>query len=348
MSKTVSVININGRRYDASSGFVMDGVKRLVTKKSAASAATIKRRTAPKNHPKAAAVRTVSSSAKAVHKRQEKSQTLLREVVFKPSIKIKSASTHLGRTGSKSAIKLVDSARQSRARLIKKHPAIERFGAPKARASEALSGELIPPAAKPTIKAQQVPAAANTVASSASHNRLERLLDEALLRADAHKQAVNGTRSGILGLPRRLSLLLVIILLVALAILIVWLNVPAVAVKVANVRSHVNASLPAYAPSGFTFDKATSQPDKVNINYKASGGGAYTLGEQKSSLDSKSLSEGTLGASRQVQTSQVNGTTVYIYGPADNATWVNNGILYTISNQANLSSDQILQIVQSL
>jgi hypothetical protein len=49
-----------------------------------------------------------------------------------------------------------------------------------------------------------------------------------------------------------------------------------------------------------------------------------------------------------VQTSVVNGTTVYIYGQTNDAAWVNNGVQYTVQDKASLNSDQLLKIANSL
>ena len=45
-------------------------------------------------------------------------------------------------------------------------------------------------------------------------------------------------------------------------------------------------------------------------------------------------------------TESINGLTIYTYGP--NAAWVNDGILYTVSGDARLSTDQIERIAISM
>ncbi|MGE5309518.1 MAG: hypothetical protein ACM3JF_00380, partial [Sphaerimonospora mesophila] len=45
-------------------------------------------------------------------------------------------------------------------------------------------------------------------------------------------------------------------------------------------------------------------------------------------------------------TTDLDGITIYHYG--DNASWVKNGVLYTLNGNALLSDDQIVKIVQSV
>jgi hypothetical protein len=42
------------------------------------------------------------------------------------------------------------------------------------------------------------------------------------------------------------------------------------------------------------------------------------------------------------------GKTIYLYNNGANAAWVNGGVLYQITGNANLSSDQIVSIADSL
>jgi hypothetical protein len=53
-------------------------------------------------------------------------------------------------------------------------------------------------------------------------------------------------------------------------------------------------------------------------------------------MSSKSLEDKVVPDNVQVQTSVVNGTTVYIYGENNDAAWVNNGMQYTIKDAASL------------
>lgn len=364
MSKTAGVVDINGRRYNAVSGAaignVIDGfVRRSRPKKPAKAAASAAKLAArPKTNRPARAVR---QNAKSIHKRTEHSKTLIRGVLSKPSLSIKKAAPSLIRASAKAPAKSIDQAKLSHAKTIKKHSKVERFGAlaaksaPQEPVKKILSGEVIGVGSNARAKAaasasSSVSTPLPSMITSSSHARLERMLDEALVRADAHKQALRRQARGWFGLPRWLVILIFAIVLLAVGAVIIWRDVPAVAVKVAAMRSHVSATVPTYTPTGFGFNQAISQPGKLTIQYeeKAAAVHNYTVTEQKSDWDSQSLSDNNISKNSDIQTSQVNGNTVYIYGPKSNAAWVNNGTLYTIKNDANLSSDQLLHIAQGL
>jgi hypothetical protein len=86
------------------------------------------------------------------------------------------------------------------------------------------------------------------------------------------------------------------------------------------------------------------------MKFKANDSSAreFTVSQASSKMSSKSLEDKVVPDNVQVQTSVVNGTTVYIYGENNDAAWVNNGMQYTIKDAASLNSDQILKIANSL
>ena len=116
-------------------------------------------------------------------------------------------------------------------------------------------------------------------------------------------------------------------------------------------RAKINASIPGYTPAGFRFEGPIAyQNGTVLMSFKANGDNerTYTIMQQASNWNSDSLAANIIPASSQVQTSQVKGTTVYIYGDSNDATWVNNGIRYSIKDSAKLNSDQLIKIADSL
>jgi hypothetical protein len=193
--------------------------------------------------------------------------------------------------------------------------------------------------------------------TSASHQKLEQLLDQALARADAHKQARHRQLAKrnlwqrIKFAPRWLSISSSVAIVLLLAGFFIWQNIPQIAMRVAASKAQVNASMPSYVPSGFSYAAPINYSrGAVSIKFKSTGGAArsYTLTQESSSWNSASLLSNAVPAEAQVQTSQVKGTTVYIYGSRNDATWVNRGVRYTLSDNANLNSDQILRIASSL
>ena len=259
--------------------------------------------------------------------------------------------------------------RELRAKTTAKHARVDRFGTPKPSYSEfknspkpVLHGELVR-SPKRHGDIQPNPSASAAVAlpsmvSSASHQKLERLLDAALTSADAHRQAMRyeaarhfWQRPGFMGSRKALKLVLIIIILAAVIGFVAWEKVPSVSVKLAAARAHMSASVPAYKPSGFSqAAPASAKNGEVVIKFKATdnSGQGYDIVQKHSNLASASLSQTLVPQGAQVQTSQVAGNTVYIYGSQNDAAWVNNGVLYTIKDYAGLTSDQIIKIVQGL
>ena len=95
---------------------------------------------------------------------------------------------------------------------------------------------------------------------------------------------------------------------------------------------------------------AKAQSGAVTINFKSAANPyqTYAISEAQSNLSSTSLVQTVVPKGKSLQTSQVDGNTVYIYGPSNDAAWVNNGVLYTIKDTAGLSSDELIKIVQGL
>jgi hypothetical protein len=88
----------------------------------------------------------------------------------------------------------------------------------------------------------------------------------------------------------------------------------------------------------------------VNIKYKSLNdeGRVYEINQTPSNLTSSLVGQNVVPKGSPVQTSQVKGNTVYIYGTGNDAAWVNNGVLYKIKDRANLSSDELLDIVKGV
>jgi hypothetical protein len=191
--------------------------------------------------------------------------------------------------------------------------------------------------------------------TSVSHQKLERLLDEALVKASSHKQMMGGDRpkrqSRLRRVPKKLSISLAVIVFTALAAFLIWQNLPIVAVHVAAARAHVKASMPGYTPNGYSFANPIKYENgTLTMKYidKNHAGDNFLLTQKASNWSSSSLAANSLPKDASIQTSQVNGTTVYIYGDSNDATWVNHGTLYNLKNKAKLNSDQVMKIVQSL
>jgi len=255
--------------------------------------------------------------------------------------------------------------REDHAKHVAKHNRVQRFGAPVSSAAAEAPRQTLKATVTP-LRSDSSAGAANastavalpSMITSASHQKLERMLDVALTRADAHKQALRyhaarhfWQRPSFLGRRTGLKISLLVILVLAGAGFAAWQKFPQLSIKLAASRAHIHASVPSYKPDGYSLAApAQAINGQVLIKYKAAADAdqGYDISQAPSDMTSTSLASILSPSGSQMQTSQVGGNTVYIYGPKNDAAWVNNGILYKLSDRANLSSDQIIDIVKGL
>ncbi len=132
---------------------------------------------------------------------------------------------------------------------------------------------------------------------------------------------------------------------------VIYLNMPSISVKVASMQAGIDATFPEYHPDGYSLSGPVSYSNgEVTINFHAnSGSGNFVIKQSKSPLDSSALKiQVDKSSNNQTSESQEGGLTIFTYNDNNNASWVNGGILYSISGDAKLSSDQIRHIATSL
>ncbi len=303
MNKATSIIEINGNRYDAVTGQLAGAAKKAAHQiKRPLDSLSIDGFTKPAKAIKRSAVKR---SVHATHRKPERSRTLMRGGVkspahFQPEDKISSRSL------------LLDHARASRATNVSLDSKVNRFGALPSSRSEAKTGEVIGPHKPlPQQRSAAVSAAMPAVISNASHNRLERLLDLALVQADSHKQALNKSKRAhrrLFGrVPRWLAVSLTIIVIGSVIGFVVWHKVPQASLKLAAVKAHVNASLPTPI-SGYKIGPiaATEHAVTTTVQSKTDSSKKYTVTEQPSTQPAASLADtaGNANGGPQVQTVQ--------------------------------------------
>lgn len=129
---------------------------------------------------------------------------------------------------------------------------------------------------------------------------------------------------------------------------IVWLNLPMISIHFAASQTGVSAVIPHYAPEGFRLQwPVGAENNQVSLHYSSREGTAFTLSQSNSSWNSDAVR--TMVEERsdgRFLTSRDRGITVYTHD--GNAAWVNRGILYTIEGDAQLSSDTIMRIANSM
>lgn len=344
-----STVFINGKRYDAATGQIISAIRSKSHKTSRVIDGFVSR---PLKADATPAPKRGQIKSGQVHKGAQRPRTLMRGGLKKPVVTPKNDIQH--------QISRPKITTQLRAKTVKMHAKVNRFGGTDrpvtdVSASKAVSGELVSRGQADTADTLKAPLP--SMITSASHQRLERLLDEALTRADAHKEAIRYQaarhfwhRRFLMG-RRKWVAAFAAVIVAAAGTLLAWQHIPQLSVKVASMKAHVAAAVPSYKPEGFVVaSPAKADSGAVTMKYRSAtdGNQTYEISQTPSHLTSTLVSQSVVPKGAAVQTSQVDGNTVYIYGPANDAAWVNNGVLYTIKDKADLSSDQLIKIVQGI
>ena len=146
----------------------------------------------------------------------------------------------------------------------------------------------------------------------------------------------------------RNSIIIIAIGLMAIGSL-VYIYMPAVSLAIANTRSGVNATLPEYLPDGYSIQSPVKykKGEVTTIFYDKLDKQRIKIIQSSSSWDSSAVkAKAEEDSGDKLLTTNERGLTIFSYG--NNATWVNGGILYTITGDAPLSGDQIRRIATSL
>jgi hypothetical protein len=342
----------------SSHGLVIDGFVRGTRLHGGAHSTTHKIKEASNLLNADSAKNKLRNTAQNVHKGAQRSQTLMRGIVHKPS----GSKPSVQKAQPKQNNPSINPARLQRAKSAVTNPGVRRFGHVPMVNKNARTDKpaaRIEPVNKSALAAQSKALAKPlpSMVTSVTHQQLERLLDQALTSADAHKKSLSARLPNenlwqkIKKAPKLLTVGISVFLVVLVGIFFAWRNMPQVAMKVAAARAHVAAQVPGYTPTGFGYASPVNYGNgSVSMKFKAAGNSArtYTVTQKTSDMTSKSLVDTTIPKSTQVQTSEINGTTVYIYGAQNDAVWVNHGVQFKINNQANLNSDQLLKVASGL
>jgi hypothetical protein len=185
----------------------------------------------------------------------------------------------------------------------------------------------------------------------ASTNQTPKAIKEQMI-AEAFSQLTENQQAEKAVLKRKYKIINIAIIVIVIFIIagyFILINLPAISVSVAGAQAGIKASYPSYQPDGYSLNGAVSYNDsQVTMNFHANTGSKkFTIIQTKSSWDSSALRDKiNKDSNGMFVTTEENGLTIYTYN--DNATWVNGGILYTITGNAPLSSSQICQIATSL
>ncbi len=140
------------------------------------------------------------------------------------------------------------------------------------------------------------------------------------------------------------------LLLVLVALFAVYKFIPSVSVSIAAAQAGIEARYPDFTPDGYSLNQPVTYADgEVNLTFKSnSNDSTYSINQKRSSWDSSATLDNVVipEVGQNYATTKERGLTIYTYDKG--AAWVNGGILYTISGDAQLSGDQIRRIATSL
>ncbi|NCO10399.1 DUF4367 domain-containing protein [Candidatus Saccharibacteria bacterium] len=313
---TNKTVTINGRMYDAVTG--------LPARPEPASKKSVPKKPEPR------------TQATNIHEQTQRSKTLRRSAVKKPTPVVKHPTK--GRT--------MDIARNSKVSRFAPHPVTKKLS-PKPITDTPHR----PPQAHPMAERAVLRHAALAKPREKAIATGKEIKDKAITAALQNDNKSTSKKRRPLE-PWKKRLLIVVLVVGALLGVAygIYRLVPAVSVSIASAQAGVEAQYPDYVPDGFSLHHPVSYSEgEVVLSFASnSNDDTYTIRQTESSWDSTAVLDNivkkTVGDN--YVTTRERGLTIYSYDRS--ATWVNGGVLYTITSNAHLSNEQIRRIATSL
>lgn len=373
-----NVIELNGKRYDAITGAylgkshlvpshimarhvhgkVIDGFIRPESThpkpKPAPAHAKLKPEQPARQSPKTAQpVHTKAPHLKA--HQPERAKTLVRRAAkkptqtLKPAIKTQAPAEVMARPKSelihKRSAYSIDPVRKERAVQVVRHQAVRHFHpAGRPAAIHSVSAEV------PVIAVRPAPAA---LPASASHTGVTHglkhhdIFESAIARATSHQQPMHKVRRSRSRRQRLTNSLAVVAAFLVIGGFVTYLNLPQLELRVASFQAGFGASMPGYVPTGYALKNIARNGGTISLSFR-SGDSQFLITQQSSDWNSQTLLDNTLALNGRHQTVQKNGQTIYVYDNSTRASWVNGGVRYDITGNAQLSTGDVVGIAASL
>lgn len=377
MNKNNNIIEINGQRYDASTGAALDNHLSAKGKanhqtvdtgnQSGAKAPSAKQipvqhghqPKTTKPHKKRPIHDVVRRSAKrpAGHGPQP-AKTLMRDAVKKPASSFKRHLKAHGRTDAPAkrpslsiAPKLsaydLDTKRLQHARQVAKSRLVRRFN----------QASVIATPPSPVMQSDKKPAVASRPLSKPAGPKRPKakttadLLQHALQHATSHQEPPPKKhpkrRSK---LSKRITSISAIALAIAvLAGFVTFQNLTNVQLHVASTKAGFAASLPSHQPAGYHLSHLNYSAGVVSMRFQSnSDNRSYAITEKTSAWDSETLRDRFVSlAGQDYQTVTTASQVLYLYGK-NAATWVDRGVWYQVQTNGSLSNHQLVELASSM
>ena len=336
-----SIIEFNGKKYDSRTGRVLSYAPAVRPEPKSfdviGSGKKIEVKSQAKPH-------KITREHDIRRHKVEKSKTLMRSSVRRRRHKPASEHKPAARVGLYQELRR---ERARRARHIQKSSAVTKFSKSEAkrRADITFTAKPLPVAA--------MPAPLREISAHNIANQVEQLagkLEDAVQSAESHLEVFAGSKIKSRK-SRKLAYALASFTSIALIGFAVYQAIPFVQVKMAGNKAGFAATLPGYAPSGYSLEKdLKTDSGIVTMNYSSGADNKnYQITQMPSQWNSDSLLNNyVLPAGSDYERIDQNGRIVYLYDDKKSATWLDDGIWYRLDGANNFSSDQLLRIVQGL
>lgn len=339
MSERNRTVNINGKVYDAESGKVLRRSGETVSQDSSM--------TKQRHH--------TSRSARHVHHRTKKTNTLMRHTVKKPAHK-KQAVKNDSPSPVVAHRSREDQLRLERAKKVSRSQKISKFGTNSSPITPAVSNLPVQP--EPPQEAHHMPPTLDEViAKMKSHKPHVPDFSHAIHNAQSHHQPHAKRERKHHALSRRLDIHPAVVNAAAacfavllLAGFFAWQNAANISYQLAAARSGVEGALPSHPPAGFSLSGPIEYTQgRIGITYASRTDDRYIkITQQRSEWTSDDLEQSYLtkiGANYQMHSLDSNDT--YFYD-GTNVTWVDEGIWYNIEADESISGQQLAQLVREM
>lgn len=314
-----AVIHINGKDYDANSG-------EALAQKNKVSAEAKRQPARPAHHAKPA----------HLHVTPHRSTTLARSSVHKP--KIRSIISNTPVLVSRTSVEVKHEQPQAHSRLS---PKVMHFAKIEPRMIDTT------PAAVPE---QEYPDSPPPILHHRMHSKKEAHIKRQLASSNAHKALPRKRVHHHAPLRKRAPALAAgMAVLVMITGFVVYQSIPGLSVNLASQRAGFSAMLPKYTPGGFKMSGPVEYgKGRVVLSFRSNTDDRnYKLEQKPSMLTDSELKDQVAQESRgKYQTVNEGGRSVFI--SADTATWVDDGVQFSLKGESGLSSAQIASIASSL
>ena len=170
------------------------------------------------------------------------------------------------------------------------------------------------------------------------------VFEAALARANSHTQPHVQPK-------KRSNKLVILGIMVGICFLaaggLAFANRSTIEVRLASMRAGFVAKVPSYHITGYSVSGIESDKGKVAVNF-VSGDSAYKVTEELSSWNSQTLLDNFISdAGNRYKTIDRGNRIVYVYG-TNQAAWINSGVRYTITGNAQLSENELVSLATSM